>query len=122
MKFQRLELKLGKLDLDFLSTCKKRSVMPRFLSFKVANRRLRASSAYRQWQTKLLRDEINAKHARIRILSAQVTTAHFNLASLVSNMDFNYFNHLKMFLTVRIQRDRVSTRSLKTERFFASAL
>ena len=82
-KFQRLELKLGKakLDLDFLSTCKKRSVIPRFLWFKVANGRLRTSSAYRQSQTKLLQDEINAKHARIRILfHIQVTTAHSNLA------------------------------------------
>ena len=95
-KFQRLELKLGKakLDLDFLSTCKKRSVIPRFLWFKVANRRLRTSSAYRQCQTKLLQDEINAKHARIRILSAQVTTAHSNLASLVSNMDFIHLKHV----------------------------
>ena len=67
-KFQRLELKLGKakLDLEFLSTCKKRSVIPRFLWFKVANRRLRTSSAYRQCQSKLLQDEIDAKHARIR--------------------------------------------------------
>ncbi len=84
-KFQRLELKLGKakLDLEFLTTCKKRSVIPRFLWFKVANRRLRTSSAYRQCQNKLLQDEINAKHARIRVLSAQVTTAHSSLASLV---------------------------------------
>ena len=72
----------------FLSTCKKRSVIPRFLWFKVANRRLRTSGAYRQCQNKLLQDEINAKHARIRVLSAQVTTSHSNLASLVSNMDF----------------------------------
>ena len=95
-KFQRLELKLGKakLDLDFLSTCKKRSVIPRFLWFKVANRRLRTSGAYRQCQNKLLQDEINAKHARIRVLSAQVTTSHSNLASLVSNMDFIHLKHV----------------------------
>ena len=95
-KFQRLELKLGKakLDLDFLSTCKKRSVIPRFLWFKVANRRLRTSSAYRQCQNKLLQDEINAKHARIRVLSAQVTTSHSNLASLVSNLDFIHLKHV----------------------------
>ncbi len=75
-KFQRLEL-----NLEFLTTCKKRSVIPRFLWFKVANRRLRTSSAYRQCQNKLLQDEINAKHARIRVLSAQVTTAHSSLQS-----------------------------------------
>ena len=95
-KFQRLELKLGKakLDLGFLSTCKKRSVIPRFLWFKVANRRLRTSSTYRQCQNKLLQDEINAKHARIRVLSAQVTTAQSRLASLVSNMDFIHLKNV----------------------------
>ena len=95
-KFQRLELKLGKpkLDLEFLSTCKKRSVIPRFLWFKVSNRRLRTSSAYRQCQSKLLQDEINAEHARIRVLFAQVTTAHFRLASLVMNIDFIHLKNV----------------------------
>ena len=70
-KFQRLEMKLGKakLDLEFLKNFKKRLVIPKFLRFKVANRRLRNSSAYRQCQNKLLQDEIASKHARIRILS-----------------------------------------------------
>ncbi len=77
-----------------LTTCKKRSVIPRFLWFKVANRRLRTSSAYRQCQNKLLQDEINAKHARIRVLSAQVTTAHSSLASLVSNIDFIHLKNV----------------------------
>ncbi|CAB4015249.1 Hypothetical predicted protein, partial [Paramuricea clavata] len=60
----------------------------------VANRRLRKSSAYRQCQNKLLQDEINAKHARIRILSAQVTTTHANLASLVSTLDFIHLKNI----------------------------
>ncbi len=96
-KFQRLELKLGKakLDLEFLSTCKKRSVIiPRFLWFKVANRRLRTSSAYRQCQNKLLQDEINANHALIRVLPAQATTTQSRLASLVSNMDFIHLKNV----------------------------
>ena len=95
-EFQRFELKLGKakLDLEFLSTCKKRSMIPRFLWFKVANRRLRTSSAYRQCQSKLSQDEINAKHARIRVLSAQVTTAHSRLASLVTKIDFIHIKNV----------------------------
>ncbi|CAB4039072.1 Hypothetical predicted protein, partial [Paramuricea clavata] len=60
----------------------------------VANRRLRKSSAYRQCQNKLLQDEINAKHARIRILSAQATTTHANLASLVSTLDFIHLKNI----------------------------
>ncbi len=51
-------------------------------------------SAYRQCQNKLLQDEINAKHAYIRVLSAQVTTAHSSLASLVSNIDFIHLKNV----------------------------
>ena len=82
-------MKLGKakLDLEFLKNCKNRLVIPKFLRFKVANRRLRNSSAYRQCQNKLLQDEIAAKHARIRILSSQGTVAYSNLAALVSSVD-----------------------------------
>ena len=95
-KFQRVELKLGKakLDLSFLNNCKKKSVVPRFLWFKVANRRLRNSSAYRQCQNKLLQEEISSKHARIRILSAQSTVAYSNLAGLVSPIDFIHLKTL----------------------------
>ena len=41
-KYQRLEFKLqkAKLDLTFLEDCKKNSVIPKFLNFKLANRNL----------------------------------------------------------------------------------
>ena len=55
---------------------------------------MRNSSAYRQCQNKLLQDEINAKHARIRVLSAQLTTAQSVLAPLVSKTDFIHLKHV----------------------------
>jgi hypothetical protein len=107
-KFQRLELKVGKakLDLQFLKNCKKRSVIPRFLWFKVANRRLRNSSAYQQCQLKLLQDEINSKHAIIRVLSSQVTVAYSNLAALVSSLDFIHLQNVS---------DRENTKKLNQQ-------
>jgi hypothetical protein len=89
-KFQRLELKLQKarLDLTFVEDCKKNSVIPKFLYFKVANRpNLRNSNAYLQCQRKLLNQELSTKHSRINVLSLEVNEALSNLTSLVSTID-----------------------------------
>ena len=45
---EKLDFKHKKaiLDLDFLISCRKNSVFPKFLQFKVSNKQLRASKAY----------------------------------------------------------------------------
>ena len=95
-KFQRVELKLvkAKLDLSFLNSCKKHSVIPRYLRFKVTNRHLHKTAAYRQCQKKLLHEEINQKLFRTRILSSQSTTAYSHLAFLVSALDLIHLKTL----------------------------
>ena len=94
--FQHVELKLGKakLDLSFLNSCKKQSVIPCFLRFKVANSHLYNTAAYWQCQKKLLHEEINQKHSHIRILSSQSTTAYSHLVSLVSALDLIHLKTL----------------------------
>ena len=81
--FQKLELKLGKakLDLLLLLSCKKRNVIIKFLWFKVANRNLKNSSAYRACQRKLLDEEVAQKRSIIRSLSAQASTAYSILST-----------------------------------------
>ena len=85
-KFQRLELKLGKakLDLEFLTTC------------LIAVCKTLAP-IYRQCQNKLLQDEINAKHARIRVLLAQLTKAQSALVSLVLKIDFIHLKQVEVY-------------------------
>ena len=87
--FQRSDLKLGKckLDLLFLLSCKDRNLIPKFLWFKLSNRNLRNSHAYRSCQRKLLDEEIRQKRCRIKSLSNQASSAYSNLSSLVSTID-----------------------------------
>ena len=89
-KFQRLDFKLrkAKLDLKFLEECKRSSVIPTFLNFKVSNRQLQDSNAYYQCQKKLLNEEINIKQSKIRVLSNEVTEISAYLSTLVSSIDF----------------------------------
>ena len=59
-KFEKVDFKLRKarLDLSFLSFCKENYLTPKFLQFKLANRNLHQSSAYKECQQTLLNAEI----------------------------------------------------------------
>ena len=51
-KFEKSDYKLrkGQLDLKFLLECKKNNLIPKFLPFKLANRHLHNSVAYKKCQ------------------------------------------------------------------------
>ena len=51
--------KKAQLDLEFLQTCKKNNVVPKFLRIKLANRKLSLSHAYNICQKRLLNQEIS---------------------------------------------------------------
>ena len=54
-KFEKFDFKYRKalLDLEFLQSCKKEKLIPKFLKFKVANKRLESSEAYLSCQRRL---------------------------------------------------------------------
>ena len=60
-KFEKFYFKYRKalLDLEFLQSCKKEKLIPKFLQFKVANKRLESSEAYLSCQRRLLNQEIH---------------------------------------------------------------
>ena len=69
-KFEKNDYKLQKrhLDLRFLLLeCKKNNLIPKFLQFKLANRRLYNSVVYKKCQINLLEEQIRAKRKRINI-------------------------------------------------------
>ena len=67
-KFERADLRCRKveLDLSFLKYCLENSLTPKFLHFKVSNRSLKSSDAYKQCQIRLLKEEICNKKSIIR--------------------------------------------------------
>ena len=58
-EFEKLDFKYRKvlLDIDFLNTCLKNNIIPKFVQFRVSNKDLRNSTAYRQCQIELLNQE-----------------------------------------------------------------
>ena len=69
-EFDKLDFKYRKvlLDIDFLNTCLKNNIIPKFVQFRVSNKDLRNSTAYRQCQIKLLKQEISNKKRNLRTL------------------------------------------------------
>ena len=62
-KLEKLEYKCKKLEIDkdYLETCRRYNVLPKFLYLKVGTDILRNSEAYSQCQHKLLDEEIVIK-------------------------------------------------------------
>ena len=74
-EFEKLDFKYRKvlLDIDFLNTCLKNNVMPKFVQFCVFKKDLRISTAYRHCQIKLLKQEISNKKRNLRTLRRDLT-------------------------------------------------
>ena len=101
-KFEKLDYKLRKsqLDLEFLNECVSHDVFPTFLRFRVSNKTLRNSEAYRKCQSVLLNEEIKAKKARIRSLTSQLEIVKKSLGDTLSFLDFSHI--CTLFLTSNI--------------------
>ena len=91
-RFEKIDFKLrkAKLDLVFLETCDVNGYIPRFLFFKLSNRDLQTSSAYRTCQKKLLTAEMNVKKSRIRHLEKEFELVKESLRKTLSFIDFTH--------------------------------
>ena len=70
-KYESTDLKLRKsaLDIEFIERCIKHDIVPKFVQFKVANKGLRGSKAYKQCQKKLLIHELSVKRRQQKSLT-----------------------------------------------------
>ena len=89
-KFERSDFKYRKalLDLEFLQLWKKEKLIPKFLQFKVTNKRLESSEAYLSCQRRLLNQEMSVKYKIIRALNDKITSMKNNLYSEMSFIAF----------------------------------
>ena len=93
-KFEKFDFKYRKalLDLEFLQSCKKEKLIPKFLQFKVANKRLESSEAYLSCQRRLLNQEMSIKYKTIRALNNKITSLIIIPQTWVHNKD-NFINN-----------------------------
>ena len=89
-KFEKFDFKYRKalLDLEFLQSCKKEKLIPKFLQFKVANKWLESSEAYLNCQRRLLNQEMYIKYKSIWALNNKITSMKNDLYSEMSFIDY----------------------------------
>ena len=89
-KFEKFGFKYRKtlLGLEFLQPCKKEELIPKFLQFKVANKRLESSEAYLNCQRRLLNQEMYIKYKSIWALNNKITSMKNDLYSEMSFIDY----------------------------------
>ena len=70
IEVEKLDVKYRKvlLDISFLDACLKNNTIQKFVQFRVSNKDLRHSTAYRQCQIKLVKKEISKKKRKLRKL------------------------------------------------------
>ena len=76
------------MDLDFLISCRKNCVFPKFLQFKAYNKQLRASKAYISCQKRLLNQEINNKQKAVKSIQQKITEVKNSLNCKMSYIDY----------------------------------
>ena len=106
-KFERTDLRCRKaeLDLSFLKYYFENGLTSKFLHFKVSNRSLKSSDAYKQCQIRLLNKEISNKNSIIRQRQSELALLknHFK-----ASMDVIDYAHIcSIFL---ISNDKVLTK------------
>ena len=89
-KFERTDLRCRKaeLDLNFLKYCFEHSLTPKFLHFKVSNRSLKLSDAYKQCQIRLLKEEISKKKSIIRQRQSELVLLKNHLKASMNVIDY----------------------------------
>ena len=97
-KYERNDFKSRKikLDLEFLDNCIKNSLIPKFVTFKVANHSLKNSKTYKECQMKLLRQEMQHKRKQLNILNKKTKVFNTEIRSKIGWIDFA---HISGFFT-----------------------
>ena len=89
-KVEKCQLKIIKtqLDIEFLNTCINYHLYPKFLNFKLSIRRLHGSHLQRQFQRKILFNELAFKKSRHKSVLKEFDTSMENLRKSISFLTF----------------------------------
>ena len=82
-KLEKLDFKLrkSKLDITFLCKCEN-NVIPNFLCFRTANKKLTDSNTYKQCQKSVHLTEIDMKRSYLRVLQKEFSFLRKELQSV----------------------------------------
>ena len=91
-RLEKLDFKLRKcnLDIEFLTICIENNLVPNFVKFKVTNSVLKNSKAYRDCQSKLLKQELSNKRSLRKSINNELKNLKNELVRTLSVVDFTH--------------------------------
>ena len=118
---EKLDFKIKKTeeDIHFLTACTENNLTPKFVNFKLYSTRFRCTSSYRNFQKKLLEDELKVKLAQKRNLSSKFSLYCSDLQSKLSWIDFN---HLYNFIITNNSKKITSVKETHSRKLFKLGL
>lgn len=90
-KFEKLDFRYRKLllDIEFLNSCLQDGLIPKFLRFRMANRRTRPYN-YTKYQKLMLQDELTVKQSSLSSVKSQLLSTKCTLNTIFSYLDFSH--------------------------------
>ena len=83
-----------KLDLEFLNLCVENNVIPKFIKFRVGNKKLQNSLTYRKCLNELLQEKVFSKKRRYRLLEKDLKSVKDKLFLSINLFDYNHVCNL----------------------------
>ena len=95
-KYEKLDYKVekSKLDITFLEVCMQHDVMPTFVQFRTANKKLKKSESYSSCQRILLTQERDNKKLKQNEDAQALETVRSELRDTMSSLDFLFITSL----------------------------
>ena len=93
-RFEKLDRRCRKLeiDIDYIETCVRHDVMPKFVRFRTANSNLRKSSTYVDCQKRLLQTELSNKNNALNESKKELDIVYTKLRRQLSYLDFGHIH------------------------------
>ena len=123
-KFEKHDLRCKKtsLDISFIETCLESDLIPNFVCFRTANKKLKNSHTYDKCHKLLLSEELSNKKERHDFHLSELNKLKFDLYNTLSRLDFLYVTSLFLERNARLIEDIRLAQNIKLTKLKSETL
>ena len=88
--FFYLKIRKTECDIEFLKVCQENNLTPKFVNFKLYKKNIRSTCHFRQFQNKLIYNELSEKEKNLKKLRSENKNLVNKLRNSISYLDANH--------------------------------
>ena len=85
-----LKIRKTECDIEFLKVCQENNLTPKFVNFKLYKKNIRSTCYFRQFQNKLINNELSEKENNLKKLRSENKNLLNQLRNSISYLDSNH--------------------------------